>query len=98
MKHRNEYILPIISGSKNFRYFWPDYAYININDYENTTALVDELKSVMADETSYMKHFVWKDYYAVETNNPFCVLCVKLNEPHVDQLMEYYNDVYGYFL
>jgi len=53
--------VPVYLGAPNIRDFLPENSAVYVEDFPTLQALVTYLKTAMADETIYNKHFAWKD-------------------------------------
>ncbi len=88
------YILPVVLGAGNYKYFAPPRSYINSYDFETTKDLAKYLKFLQNNHEEYMSYFWWRQYYkSVFPKNYFCDLCRKLNQPGVGDKSQYYRNI-----
>ncbi len=86
------YILPVVLGAGNYKYFAPPKSYVNSYDFESATDLAAYLKHLQNNQQEYISYFWWRNYYKNSMKpNYFCDLCRKLNEPGNTDRIQYYK-------
>ena len=75
-------IVPVVMGQANYSAIVPPHSVINVMDFAEPADLAAHLKRLMSNETEYLSHFWWKDFYTVETSKSpeYCKLCQMLHE------------------
>lgn len=87
------FIVPIVMGTNNLKYFWPEGSYFDINRFDNHTQFIEDFRQKSQNNKNYFEHFWWKGFYNFEEHNPFCSLCEKLHEPNIIHYMQNYPNI-----
>ena len=86
-------IVPVVMGQADYAAITPPGSVINAGNFPEARDLATYLKLVMDNETEYLSHFWWKDFYEVNSNTrykdtqskiiqpSYCKLCQMLNDP-----------------
>lgn len=93
LKNSKNLIVPIVMGTKNLKYFWPDGSYFDLNQYENLSKFISDLKAELQDDAKYFSRFWWRGFYKSEPHNPFCTLCERLHEPNIIHYTQHYQNI-----
>ena len=73
-------VVPVVMGQANYSAIVPPHSVINVMDYPEPADLASHLKRLVSNETEYLSHFWWKDFYTAERKtSAFCKLCQMLH-------------------
>ena len=72
----------VLGPSPDYRKVAPPKSYIDVNDFNSVEELAKYLKYLDQNDEEYLSYFKWrKDFDMFYSNNAYCTLCKKLNDP-----------------
>ena len=76
-------VIPVVLGpSPDYKKVAPPKSYIDVNDFNSVEELAKYLKYLDQNDEEYLSYFKWrKDFDMFYSNNAYCTLCKKLNDP-----------------
>jgi hypothetical protein len=88
------FMIPVVLGAANYKYFAPPRSYINANDFKNPEELAKYFKFLKSDFEETMSYFWWRNFFIFKPKRIFfCDLCRKLHEPGIGLRSQYYRDM-----
>ncbi len=92
-------VIPIVySGITEYEHFMPPHSYIDANKFSTVEELGKYLKTLSENPEEYIKYFHYKLNYRSLWSVDFCALCIKMQEPNLEEKVSIYNDIENWWL